>query len=318
MYCLTRLLAGFLLVLLSACASITHFQPPADLPQSVEIARTPFYPQRSHQCGPSALAMLLNFHHQQVTPDELTDQIYLPARKGSLQIELASAARHHGFLAYRLAPELSELFSEVAAGNPLIVLQNLGFSWYPLWHYAVVIGYDLKEGQILLRSGTDYLRKISLTAFINTWGRSGNWALVVTPPGHIPHTAEPTHFLRTVYDLEQVGKLAAANVGYRAATTRWVDSDQTWLALGNSSYTLGDYNGAYEAFQKAVRIDPDNPDAWNNLAYALMKLGCPEAAINSIEKALKLKPGDDNLVSSRIEVIDWIKSNKDLQCSLPK
>jgi hypothetical protein len=31
-------------------------------------------------------------------------QVYLPARKGSLQVEMLAAARRHGLVSYQLAP----------------------------------------------------------------------------------------------------------------------------------------------------------------------------------------------------------------------
>jgi hypothetical protein len=54
---------------------------------------------------------------------------------------MIGAARRHGRLAYLITGPDS-MFEEVAAGHPVIVLQNLGLSWYPVWHYAVVVGYD--------------------------------------------------------------------------------------------------------------------------------------------------------------------------------
>ena len=38
------------------------------------------------------------------------------------------------------------------AGNPVIILQNLGLR--EAWHYAVAIGYDYDWGKLYLRSGT--------------------------------------------------------------------------------------------------------------------------------------------------------------------
>ncbi len=65
---------------------------------------------------------------------------------------MIGAARRHGRVAYVISsPE--ELLVEVAAGNPVIVLQNLGLSWVPVWHYAVVIGYDGDADMVTLHSG---------------------------------------------------------------------------------------------------------------------------------------------------------------------
>ena len=40
---------------------------------------------------------------------------------------------------------IHSVLPEIAAGNPVLVLQNAGWSWLPVWHYAVVIGYDLPK-----------------------------------------------------------------------------------------------------------------------------------------------------------------------------
>ena len=74
---------------------------------------------------------------------KLTDQVYVPARKGSLQIEMLAAARRNGTLAFVIPNRLEALLEELEAGNPVLVLLNLGLSWIPSWHYAVAIGYDL-------------------------------------------------------------------------------------------------------------------------------------------------------------------------------
>src|SRR5258708_19902683 len=78
-----------------------------------------------------------------IEPDALRAQVYLPDRHGSLQIEMLAAARRNGFVAIELAPNLSDLLAEIAAGNPVIVLQNLALDWYPPWHYPVPVRSDL-------------------------------------------------------------------------------------------------------------------------------------------------------------------------------
>ena len=147
--------AGFFFIIfwLAGCAAQQVLLQDNQMPRRKEIARVPFFPQQQYQCGPAALAMAISATGAEVTPEELVPQVYLPQRKGSLQAEMLAATRRNGLLAYRLTPELSDLLTEVAAETPVIVLQNLGLSWYPVWHYAVVVGYDLDQQQIILRSG---------------------------------------------------------------------------------------------------------------------------------------------------------------------
>ena len=116
-------------------------QPSEHLPVSHELDSVPFYPQEAYQCGPASLSMALTWSGIQANPETITPEVFTPSRKGSLQSAMIGAARRHGRLAYLITGPDS-MFKEVAAGHPVIVLQNLGLSWYPVWHYAVVVGYD--------------------------------------------------------------------------------------------------------------------------------------------------------------------------------
>jgi Flp pilus assembly protein TadD len=64
------------------------------------------------------------------------------------------------------------------------------------------------------------------------------------------------------------------------------------MGLGNTRFAQHDYAGARAAFHRAADIRPLAPDAWNNLAYALARLGNRKAAIAAAEKAVSL--GGDN------------------------
>ena len=237
------------LSLLGSCAStpqskLIRTNGSTSLPQSVELVDTPFYPQTQHQCGPAALATVLQAHGVQTTPEIISSQVYIPERRGSLQIEIAVSARRQNMLAYTLKPEMSDLFKEVAAGNPVLVLQNLGFEWYPRWHYAVVIGYDTDKGVIILRSGTTRRWVTPFEVFERTWQRAGYWALVIVPVGEIPETAEPLRYLKTAYAFEDTGNYDLAFKAYLAATIQWPDIAVVWTTLGNLTYKINDLPGA--------------------------------------------------------------------------
>ena len=54
------LVLGFLLSLLTGCASFRQMEMPAlpeNLPASRELTAVPFFPQEEYQCGPAALDM---------------------------------------------------------------------------------------------------------------------------------------------------------------------------------------------------------------------------------------------------------------------
>ncbi|MDJ0805516.1 MAG: PA2778 family cysteine peptidase [Gammaproteobacteria bacterium] len=311
----TRLLAGFfVLLMMGGCAGLPEL--PENLTTRVELTETPFYPQEEYQCGPAALATVLSFRGLEITPDELTPQVFLPERKGSLQIELTATARRYGMLAYPLSGSLSDLLSEVAAGNPVLVLQNLAFGWWPRWHYAVVMGFDLEQQEIILRSGREKRWRSRLTAFNNTWARASNWALVILPPERLPQTAKPGPYLRAAYDLETTNKPHAALRAYHTASKRWPKDKRPWLALGNSAYNLNQLDEARTALERALSIDPEDIIALNNLAYVYLAAGCGAEAMQTIDQAQQIKPTDSNLRASREDIVNGISRLKSTRCSL--
>ena len=70
---------------------------------------------------------------------------------------------------------------EVAAGNPVVVLQDVG-DFFTQWHYAALVGFDYDRGDLYLRSGTEQRLVVPFTYFERTWIKSGYWAMVVTAP----------------------------------------------------------------------------------------------------------------------------------------
>lgn len=295
------LLLAFLL--LSACAATPQSKrllenPPEALPMAVELTKVPFYPQTQNQCGPAALATVLQFHGVKVRPEDLSGQLYIPDLRGSLQIEMSAAARRHALLPYRIAPQLADLLTEIAAGNPVLVMQNLGFSWYPQWHYAVVVGYDIKQREITLRSGTTKHRTTPFNVFERTWQRSNSWALVILPLGEIPKTAKPASYLKTAYAFEELGHPKLALKTYQAATDYWPELAAPWLTLGNLAFSNHDWSGAIKAFSQASSVAPESLESWNNLAYALHAQGCGKQSEAALQCALTIAPNDPNLQDS--------------------
>jgi len=276
--------------------------PPEHLPVSSEISGAPFFPQTLHQCGPAALATVLVYDGVDTTPEQLSSQVYLPEREGSLQPEMTASARRHGMLAYPLKPRLTDLLTEVAAGNPVLVLRNNGFDWMPQWHYAVVVGYDLPHREIVLRSGTIKRRLSSFDTFETTWRRSGYWALVILPAGRVPATADLSSYLKAAYALEQTGLNQAALLAYRSGTDKWPSAFDAWLALGNLSYQLHALEASLSAYMRAAGIEPGNATLWNNLAYALHESGCIAEARKAIGCARRLAPDDANIQDSAVEI----------------
>jgi len=280
-------------VLLAACSSVAPLATslPPDSPSRVELADTPFFAQEEHQCGPSALATVLASSGVPTVPADLVPESYLPGREGSLQIELLAAARRRGRLPYVLPAEPGALAAELAAGRPVLVLQNLGIDAYPRWHYAVLVGLDAGRDEAILRSGRRQREVMSWARFDDSWRRGGRWAIVVLRPGDFPANPEPLRFLEAVAGLEAAGLLDEAAASYDAAVQRWPDEPLAHLGLGNNAYLRGDLAAAARSYRRGVLLAPDDPALRNNLAQALLDGGCLLQAEAVARKAAALAGG---------------------------
>lgn len=261
---------------------------PEDLAARRELLSVPYHAQEDYQCGPSALAMVLNFGGVPVTPTDLAPQAYTPGRKGTLQADLIGAARRNGRIAFPLAGGMSGLLRELDAGHPVIVLQNLGLGWIPVWHYAVAIGFDLERDELILHSGPyrEYRRPLGL--FDRTWARSERWGQVILAPGELPRSLDEDAALEAIAGFERVAPAQAAPA-YEAASERFPDSAPVWLALGNARYRARDLDGAASSFERASELPGTRRGpALNNLAHVLAELGRRDDARAAIERALAL------------------------------
>lgn len=291
-----RLLAGFLFLglLLGGCAGLlpqTHAlkeQRPSDLPVRTELTEVPFFAQEEYYCGPAALAMALNAAGVRVTPESLIEQVYLPGRKGSLQIEMLVAARRHGLIAYELAPQVTDLLREVATGTPVIVLENYGFRLFPIWNYAVLIGYDLEDGEVIRRSGSKQRQTMPLAVFEYLWKDEGYWAMIAVPPDRVPVTATEPRYANAVVALEKSGQVKNAHIAYNAMLKRWPSSIAGLMGRGNTAYALNDLATAESAFTQATQHHPGAAAAFNNLAQVLAERGKLDEALAAAERAVSL------------------------------
>jgi hypothetical protein len=292
-------------LLFSGCAILPRGEWPQDLggiPPRREISSVPFYPQDEYQCGPAALAMTLAWSGLAVKPVDLTDKVYTASLHGSLQPAMIAGARRSGRLAY-VIHGTDALMREIAAGHPAIVLQNLGFSWVPVWHYAVVIGYDIPADQVILHSGLDARRRTSMGVFQNTWARGENWALLVLKPGELPATATEAGFLQAAIGLEKAQQPLAAIESYHAALSRWPRNMPAMMGLGNCYYALGDLKNSEAAFRRVISIHPDLGAAWNNLADVLFRQGRKGEALDAARRAVSLGgPGKDTFQKTLQEI----------------
>jgi hypothetical protein len=278
-----RARAGFLLAALAAaclggCISLPQSDalresPPQGLPPSVELTQVPFHTQGDYLCGPATLAMVFNAAGVKADVESVTPMVYLPGRQGSLQAEMLGATRRSGLVAYTLAPRLEDLLREVAAGTPVLVLLNLAFRFYPVWHYAVIVGYDLDKRHVIVRSGGKARDEWSFAFLEYLWKDSDYWSMTALPPGRAPATVRETEFAAAVAALEQAGRPREARESYATLLARWPANLVGLIGLGNVEYTLKDMAAAERALRRASEAHPQSAIAFNNHAHVLAILG---------------------------------------------
>jgi hypothetical protein len=276
---------------------------PADLPPAIELTEVPFFPQKEFECGPASLASSLAYFGAKVTPEEIAEQVYIPERKGSLQVEMLSSARRNGMVAYQLAPSFLDVLREVAGGIPVIVLMDFGVWPFSLWHYAVIIGYDMETSDVFVRSGVNARVRMPYGLLEYMWKDSKYWALVTPPPGRIPVTATEPLYLKAVVALEKTGQKGAARDAYAAMLVRWPDSLGAGIGLANVDYARGDLKQAESVLRRMVEKHPDQAVAYNNLAHTLFDQGRDTEALPLAERAVEL--GGPHVAAAR-ETLDAI------------
>ncbi len=287
-------LAGAALAsLLAGCAASPPLAAglPLSAPRSIELRSTPYFPQEDFQCGPAALATVLVASGVEITPDMLAPQVYLPEREGSLSLELVGGTRRHGRLPWVLDATADEMVSELEAGRPVLLLQNLGVPQIPIWHYAVLIGYDADRNVAILRSGDNERREMKWQRFARAWHQGGRFAMTALHPEEIPAYATPARFIEAVAGLEGAGRRREARTAYESALARWPDEPHAWLGLGNVALAEGDRAAAADAYLRAIMLAPDDAAARNNLAELLLDAGCLDESRRQIERAAALAEG---------------------------
>ena len=254
--------------------------------------KVPFVPARSDLCGSTSIEMVASYWQSRtsyvphLSRDELDGRTLIPAKGGTLQVELVATARANGLLVYPLDPTFDALFSELAKQHPVIVLLNRGYSWYPLWHYAPVTGYDEENQSILMHFSDRPNETMPVATFMSLWERSAHWGVALLPPGHLPVGTSLNMFLRAAYDLEKTGMINEAIVAYQSALLHWPEEIDVFFALANAYYHTHQLNDAEQIYRKLLSFDSEHSMALNNLANLLCRTNRSKEALRLLGKAV--------------------------------
>ena len=77
------------------------------------------------------------------------------------------------------------------------------------------------------------------------------------------------------------------------------ENTEAWNNRGGAKIALDDYKGAIDDCAKAIEIDPENAIAWSNRGSAKIELGDHQGAIDDYTKAIELDPKSVKALSNR-------------------
>lgn len=245
----------------------------------------PFYPQKQYYCGPSSLAMTMEYTGIKSDPDTLAKEVFTEKAKGSYQQDMLTGARRGGRIPY-IIKSPDEMTSQLTQGRPVLVFLNLGLSWHAVWHYAVVTGIKGQDREVLMHSGDTKDYTMGLATFDHVWARAQYWGFVLLKPGEVPTDADPLRFLDAVSAYEQTDADKAA-LSYEAAYKKWPKDRNVMFAWANSLLNRKQLSDAIDVYRYITELYPDYGDAWNNMAEALKQSGLARNAAWAAENAVK-------------------------------
>ncbi|MCF8110982.1 MAG: PA2778 family cysteine peptidase [Desulfobacteraceae bacterium] len=285
---LYKLLAVFLVLAVAGCAGTRCYIPTEGSTgrDVIHLDGVRVFEQDKYRCGPAAMASMLAFSGVELLPRDLEQTVYDPESRGSLQVSLVAAARRNGRIAYEIKGK-DILLESLCAGFPVLVLLNKGFSWWPVYHYSVVTGFDRKEGFFIIAGGTACEEMVPGSLFMRMWRRADFWGLLVLAPDDIPPAADPDKWIKAVYGLERMGAYEAALSGYKAALEKWPDAAGAMMGKANTLYAMGKTEEAAGVLERAAKIYPESGPVLNNLAHVKLELGELEKAFDAAVRAVK-------------------------------
>ena len=116
----------------------------------------------------------------------------------------------------------------------------------------------------------------------------------------------------------KLGRYTEAIVSFDKAIAINPNDADVWNNHGNALYCLGRYTEAVASFEKAIAINPNNAMMWNNRGNALYYLERYDEAVTSCDKALTINSNYSNALFSRGSSLSKLGRNDEAIASYDK
>lgn len=235
--------------------------------QSIKVlADFPFVLQEENYCGPATLSMAFKYYDHDIDQEEISKSVFLKEGEGTYQTLMLREIRKNGFYAININ-HYEDMIKEINNDSPVIVFHNLGFDWYPLWHYAIVYGYDLDKEIFYVHSAAEKAKEWEMDKFERSWRRGDNWAVVVNPVDKLSLTGSELEHMRSAAFIESFHGAEKAKIAYQKILEKWPNSLMANMGLGNVYLKENNKELALKFYLKAQKIDPENKVVKNNISY---------------------------------------------------
>ncbi len=126
----------------------------------------------------------------------------------------------------------------------------------------------------------------------------GEWIAAIggspVPPDHSPASRQGNQqallwFVRG-FEHDEKGEYDQAIQAWREAIRLKPDDAEAWHNLGVTYRNLQQHDQALQAYREAIRLKPDLAEAWNNLGNTYGKLQQNDQAIRALREAIRLQP----------------------------
>ena len=159
-------------------ASLAH----AEAPKSLKMDGVPRVKQLKNYCGPAALSSVLRYLGRDVSQEAIGQAIYDGQSGATSGADLLLYGRENGFSAYSWNSGTADVKAKLAAGLPVIVLQQNSLT-DSSGHYRVLTGYDDNASKFYVMDPYyDDITELSYSRCERLWRDTGHWALVIVPP----------------------------------------------------------------------------------------------------------------------------------------
>jgi len=152
----------------------------ADMPKAFTIQGVHRIKQLTNYCGPATLAMVLRYYGLDVTQEEIGKVIYDRSSGATNGADMLLYSRERGFAAYSWNSSVNDVKKKLAAGFPVIVLQQNSLEDIS-GHYRVLTGYDDSTSAFSVLDPYYEITSMSYTECEKLWRRMGYWALLIVP-----------------------------------------------------------------------------------------------------------------------------------------